>query len=152
MSIRILCVGQLKDGPERQLVDDYLDRARRIGRSLGWRDIQEIEVDAGGGREREGGRLLAKQQGATLIRLDERGEQLTSPDLSKRLARWRDNGDSIAFLIGGADGHGPDIAAKASTAIAFGVQTWPHRLVRVMLAEQIYRALSIEAGTPYHRE
>jgi 23S rRNA (pseudouridine1915-N3)-methyltransferase len=152
VSIRILCVGRLKDGPERDLVDDYIARAKKLGRQLGWRDVAEIEVEAGGGRDKEGERLLAKQDGARLIRLDERGEALTSQAFSRKLATWRDNGESVAFLIGGADGHGANLATQAPQAIAFGVQTWPHKMVRVMLAEQIYRALSIEAGTPYHRE
>jgi 23S rRNA (pseudouridine1915-N3)-methyltransferase len=156
LRIRILCVGKLKDGPERVLVDDYLARARKTGQPLGYRAVDEVEVEAGGGRDREGARLLTKHEaaspGGVLIRLDERGEVWPSIDLSKRLAKWRDAGETIDFAIGGADGHAPDVAAKARATLGFGAQTWPHRLVRVMLAEQIYRALSIEAGTPYHRE
>jgi 23S rRNA (pseudouridine1915-N3)-methyltransferase len=157
MRIRILCVGRLKDGPERQLVDDYLARAQKSGKPLGYRGIEEIEL-ASGSTEDEGARLLAKhalpkQAGGILIRLDERGEAWTSADLSKRLARWRDSGEETAdFVIGGADGTSKAVASAARHAISFGPQTWPHRLVRVMLAEQIYRALSIEAGSPYHRE
>jgi 23S rRNA (pseudouridine1915-N3)-methyltransferase len=151
MRIRILCVGRLKDGPERQLVDDYLQRAQKSGKSLGYRAVEEIEIPSSS-KDDEGTRLLAKHTGI-LIRLDERGEAWTSQDLSKRLARWRDSGEEAAsFVIGGADGTSPPIAKAARHTISFGVQTWPHRLVRVMLAEQIYRALSIEAGSPYHRE
>ncbi|MEZ5936708.1 MAG: 23S rRNA (pseudouridine(1915)-N(3))-methyltransferase RlmH [Hyphomonadaceae bacterium] len=158
MSIRILCVGRLKDGPERALVDDYLDRARKTGRALGWRDIREIEVDAGGGREREAERLVAKATASSgsgsgvLVRLDERGEQWTSEEMSRRLIKWRDAGEAVTFLIGGADGHGPAAVEAARTVLALGQQTWPHKLVRAMLAEQVYRAVSIAAGTPYHRE
>jgi 23S rRNA (pseudouridine1915-N3)-methyltransferase len=152
MRIRLLVVGRLKDGPERTLVDDYLSRAARTGKTLGYRSVDEVEVEAGGGKQAEGARLLAKSGDNLLIRLDERGEPWTSTDLSKRLARWRDQGENIDFVIGGADGTSADIAAKARAALGFGPQTWPHRLARVMLAEQIYRALSIEAGSPYHRE
>ena len=76
-----------------------------------------------------------------------------SRDLSRRLARWRDaSEEACSFVIGGADGTSPAIAAAARHTVSFGVQTWPHRLVRVMIAEQVYRALSSEAGAPYHRE
>lgn len=152
MRIRILAVGRLKDGPERALVDDYLVRAARTGKALGYRGVEEVEVEAGGGKQAEGTRLLAKAGDSLLIRLDERGEAWTSVDLSKRLARWRDSGGNVDFVIGGADGTSAEVAAKARATLGFGPQTWPHRLVRAMLAEQIYRALSIEAGSPYHRE
>lgn len=141
----------MKDGPERELVDDYVARAQKSGKQLGYRAVEEIEIPSSS-KEDEGMRLLAKHSGI-LIRLDERGEAWTSQDLSKRLARWRDAGeDAVSFVIGGADGTSPAVAAAARHTISFGVQTWPHRLVRVLIAEQIYRALSIEAGSPYHRE
>jgi 23S rRNA (pseudouridine1915-N3)-methyltransferase len=151
LRIRILCVGRMKDGPERELVDDYLARAQKSGKQLGYRAVEEIEIPSSS-KDDEGTRLLAKHSGI-LIRLDERGEAWTSQDLSKRLARWRDAGeDAVSFVIGGADGTSPAVAAAARHTISFGVQTWPHRLVRVLIAEQVYRALSIEAGSPYHRE
>lgn len=141
----------MKDGPERELVDDYLARAQKSGKQLGYRAVEEIEIPSSS-KDDEGTRLLAKHSGI-LIRLDERGEAWTSQDLSKRLARWRDAGeDAVSFVIGGADGTSPAVAAAARHTISFGVQTWPHRLVRVLIAEQVYRALSIEAGSPYHRE
>lgn len=152
MRIRILCIGRLKDGPERELVDDYVGRAQKTGKPLGYRAIEEVEL-ASSDKADEGQRLIARHGQGVLLRLDERGDAWTSQDLSKRLARWRDAGeDAASFVIGGADGTSPAIASAARHTISFGVQTWPHRLVRVMLAEQIYRALSIEAGSPYHRE
>ena len=142
----------MKDGPERELVDDYLTRVQKTGKQLGYRGVVEAELNAST-KDDEGQRLLARHGQGILIRLDERGEAWTSQDLSKRLARWRDSGeDAVSFVIGGADGTSPAIAAAAHHTISFGVQTWPHRLVRVMIAEQVYRALSIEAGSPYHRE
>ena len=152
MRIHMVCVGRLKDGPERQLVDDYLARARRIGGQLGWRDISEIEVASGGGMTREGERLLDRLGAGIVVRLDEIGRAATSEKLSADLASWRDDGREVDFIIGGADGTSEAIAARADRTISFGTLTWPHKLVRVMLAEQIYRAVSIEAGTPYHRE
>ncbi len=152
MRIRILCVGRMKDGPERELVEDYLARAQKCGKQLGYRGVEEAELNAST-KDDEGQRLLARHGQGVLIRLDERGEAWTSRDLSKRLVCWRDSGeDAVSFVIGGADGTSPAIAAAARHTISFGVQTWPHRLVRVMIAEQVYRALSIEAGSPYHRE
>lgn len=142
----------MKDGPERELVDDYLGRAQKSGKSLGYRGVEEIEIPSST-KDDEGTRLLAKHGQGVLIRLDERGENWTSQDLSKRLARWRDAGEeAVSFVIGGADGTSPAVATAARHTISFGVQTWPHRLVRVLIAEQVYRALSIEAGSPYHRE
>lgn len=142
----------MKDGPERDLVDDYLARAQKTGKQLGFRGVEEAELNAST-KEDEGQRLIARHGQGILIRLDERGEAWTSQDLSKRLARWRDSGeDAVSFVIGGADGTSPALAAASRHTISFGVQTWPHRLVRVMIAEQVYRALSIEAGSPYHRE
>jgi len=142
----------MKDGPERELVNDYVARAQKTGKPLGYRAVEEIEL-AASTREDEGQRLIARHGQGILIRLDERGEAWTSQDLSRRLARWRDAGeDALSFVIGGADGTSAELAKAARHTVSFGVQTWPHRLVRVMIAEQVYRALSIEAGSPYHRE
>ncbi len=142
----------MKDGPERQLVDDYVSRAQKTGKSLGFRAVEEVELNSSS-KDDEGQRLMARHGQGILIRLDERGEAWSSQDLSKRLARWRDAGeDAVSFVIGGADGTSSEVAKAAHHTVSFGVQTWPHKLVRVMIAEQVYRALSIEAGSPYHRE
>lgn len=152
MRIRILCIGRMKDGPERELVDDYVARAQKTGKPLGYRAVEEVEL-VSSSKDDEGQRLIARHGQGILIRLDERGEAWTSQDLSKRLARWRDAGeDAVSFVIGGADGTSAEVAKAARHTVSFGVQTWPHKLVRVMIAEQVYRALSIEAGSPYHRE
>jgi len=152
LRIRILCIGRMKDGPERALVDDYLARAEKAGKALGYRAVEEAELNSST-KEDEGKRLLTRHGAGVLVRLDERGESWTSLELSKQLAKWRDAGeDAVSFVIGGADGTSADVAKAARHSMSFGVQTWPHRLVRVMIAEQVYRALSIEAGSPYHRE
>jgi 23S rRNA (pseudouridine1915-N3)-methyltransferase len=113
----------------------------------------EVEDKRGGGMAVEG-ELLTRTipPGAVLVVLDERGKTLSSPEFAAQLAAWRDVGrQDAAFLIGGADGIDPTLRAKADLAISFGRMVWPHLLVRVMLAEQLYRAATILAGSPYHR-
>lgn len=153
MRISIIAVGRIKKGPERELFDDYIDRFRKAGRQLGFRSADLIEVDSSGALDAEADRILAKiPAGARAIRLDEFGEQFTSTAFSSFLSQERDKGLSdICFLIGGAEGYGAAVREAVPNTMAFGVQTWPHRFVRVMLAEQLYRAASLEAGLPYHK-
>src|SRR3990167_2748791 len=153
MRLQIVGVGRLKDGPERSLTDDYVSRTLPLARQLGFRGFDEHEVASGGGLEAEGARLLARiPDGANGLRLAEAGENLTSTELARRLAAWRDDGlrDTV-FLIGGAEGFSAEVRRAVPKTLAFGAQTWPHRLVRAMLAEQVYRAMTILAGTPYHK-
>jgi 23S rRNA (pseudouridine1915-N3)-methyltransferase len=155
MKIRICAIGRLRGGPEAALVDDYLGRLARTGRPLGLgpATLQEIDDRKGGGPAAEGA-LLARAipAGARVCALDERGAQMDSPDFAARLAAWRDAGAPEAvFLIGGADGLAPDLRTRADLVLSFGAMVWPHMLVRAMLAEQLYRAAAILAGTPYHR-
>ncbi len=94
----------------------------------------------------------ALPKGAKLAVMDERGKVMSSPDFARQLGDWRDRGTSdLAIVIGGADGIAPDLQQEADFALSFGKMVWPHMLVRVMLAEQLYRAASILAGAPYHR-
>lgn len=153
MRVLILAVGRLKSGPERDLVDEYIKRVQPLARQLGYREISEIEVSSGGGLEAEALRLLEKiPAGAHVFRLDEFGKAQTSVAFSNTLVQLKDQGvPTIVFLIGGAEGYGQAVRDKHTRTLALGPQTWPHKLVRVMLAEQVYRALSIEANTPYHK-
>lgn len=156
MRLHLCAVGRLRAGPERALIDDYLKRLDRTGRALGLGPSAEHEVEdrKGGGMEAEAA-LLARAcpAGAVRVMLDERGMLLPSPDFAQRLARWRDDGaQDVAFFIGGADGLAPALRAEADLTLSFGAMVWPHALVRVMLAEQLYRAATILAGSPYHRE
>jgi 23S rRNA (pseudouridine1915-N3)-methyltransferase len=153
MRLQIVGVGRLKDGPERSLTDDYLGRSQPLARQLGFRALEEHEVASGGGLEAEGARLISRiPEGAKCLRLDEAGENLTSTELARRLGMWRDEGlRETVFFIGGAEGFSPEVRRLVPKTLAFGAQTWPHRLVRAMLTEQIYRALTILAGTPYHK-
>lgn len=153
MKLTLLTVGRLKRGPERDMIDAYLKRVKPLARQLGYRDVTEVEVVSGGGRDAEADRILAKiPEGAAVLRLDEHGKALMSVEFSRFLAKRRDQGvPEMVFLIGGAEGYGERVRQAATETLAFGPQTWPHRLVKVMLVEQVYRALSIEAGSPYHK-
>ena len=156
LRVRIAAVGRLPArAPESPLIADYLSRFAQAGRPLGLgpAEIAEVEDRRGGGKPAEAA-LLARQipAGAAVIALDERGRQLSSPDFAALLARLRDDGQADAvFLIGGADGLDPELRDRASHSLSFGAMVWPHMLVRVMLAEQLYRAATILAGAPYHR-
>ena len=116
--------------------------------------MEIVEVDARGrGKAAEGEALSARMEGAYLIACDEHGRQRRSVEFADHLAALRDRGERrLAFVVGGADGLDQAFLNAAPETLAFGPQTWPHALVRVLLAEQIYRALSILAGGPYHRE
>jgi 23S rRNA (pseudouridine1915-N3)-methyltransferase len=155
MKLHLCAVGRLRAGPERVLVDDYLQRLERTGRPLGLGPVTEHEVEdrKGGGMAAEGVLLSrAIPEGAALCVLDERGKVLSSPEFAETLAAWRDGGrQDAAFVIGGADGVDPSLRGRADLVISFGRMVWPHMLVRVMLAEQLYRAATILAGSPYHR-
>ncbi|MCH2078335.1 MAG: 23S rRNA (pseudouridine(1915)-N(3))-methyltransferase RlmH [Rhodobacteraceae bacterium] len=155
MRVTVCAVGRLRGGPERDLIEDYVQRFERTGRSLGLTQLQIIEVE-----DRKGGGMAAEAvllrkaipKGATLCCLDERGKLISSPDFSGKLAQWRDSGaQDVAFVIGGADGIDPAFRAEADFALSFGKMVWPHMLARLMLTEQLYRAASILAGSPYHR-
>ncbi|WP_226783143.1 23S rRNA (pseudouridine(1915)-N(3))-methyltransferase RlmH [Oceaniglobus trochenteri] len=155
MRVHICAVGRLRSGPERALVDDYLTRFDRTGRALalGPATMAEVEDKKGGGMAAEAALLArAVPTGALICVLDERGRRFSSPEFADQLATWRDQGRSdLAFVIGGADGLAPDFRAGADAALSFGAMVWPHMLVRVMLAEQLYRAASILSNGPYHR-
>ena len=156
MRILIAAVGRLRDGPEAALSADYMARAANAGRRIGFKsiDLTEVEGKPPGDMRAEGASLLrATPDDARKILLDERGDEWTSRQLAEKLARWRDGGLACAaFWIGGADGVSQTIKDQADDRLAFGRQTWPHRLVRVMICEQIYRAVMILCANPYHRD
>ncbi|WP_299954661.1 23S rRNA (pseudouridine(1915)-N(3))-methyltransferase RlmH [uncultured Roseobacter sp.] len=156
MRVHIIAVGRLRAGPQKDLIDDYLQRFDRTGRALGLGPARVVEVDdrKGGGMAGEAALIRrAIPAGAVVTVMDERGRQETSPAFAQRLAGWRDAGrGDLALVIGGADGIDPGLRAEADLALSFGKMVWPHMLVRVMLTEQLYRAASILAGAPYHRD
>jgi 23S rRNA (pseudouridine1915-N3)-methyltransferase len=155
MRVHICAVGRLRKGPERELYDDYQTRFDRTGRALALGPAQLIEVEdkKGGGMPAEAALLeRAIPSGSLICVLDERGKVQSSPEFADMLGQWRDQGrQDVAFVIGGADGIDPVLRARADAALSFGKMVWPHMLVRVMLAEQLYRAASILSGGPYHR-
>jgi len=150
MKLIILAVGKGRNAPEQALVNDWLSRIPQGG------DMVEVESRLPAGparREDEAARLLSHLPAATpLVACDPRGRDTSSEALAAMIGRWRDSGmTSACFAIGGADGHGDALLARAEARIAFGSATWPHMLFRAMLAEQLYRATTILAGHPYHR-
>ena len=155
MKVHICAVGRLRAGPERALLDDYLTRFDKTGRALGLGPVcvHEVEDKKGGGMPAEAAlleRVIPK--GAVIVVMDERGKVIKSPDFADKIGAWRDEGrGDLAFVIGGADGLDPGLRAKADFKLSFGAMVWPHMLARVMLSEQLYRAASILAGSPYHR-
>ena len=155
MRLRILAIGRLRKGPEKDLIEDYISRFNRSGCPLGLGPVEltELEDNKGGGKGAEAALLLkAIGQSAMVIALDERGTLQSSPDFAVHLAQIRDAAPSeLVFVIGGADGLDPAVLQRAQSRLSFGKMVWPHMLVRVMLTEQLYRAASILAGGPYHR-
>jgi 23S rRNA (pseudouridine1915-N3)-methyltransferase len=136
--LHLIARGKIGRSPEAELVERYLKR-------IGWpTKLTELSERAS----------LPPSQGATIsVLLDEKGKALSSTELAGRLEQWRDNGTREArFVIGAADGHSQDERKSADLLLSFGPATWPHLLVRAMLAEQLFRATSILANHPYHRE
>ncbi len=148
-TVHIIAVGRIKPGPLKDLISDY---QKRIGWNL---RLHEIDIrDAGPQQQvRENQAVFAAlPDGATVFCLDERGKTMKSADFSRMIQTEFDDGRDVAFVIGGADGLLDTVRGRAKHLIAFGMMTWPHQLVRVMLVEQLYRAQQIVAGHPYHRE
>jgi 23S rRNA (pseudouridine1915-N3)-methyltransferase len=159
MRLIVAAIGRLKAGPERELAERFRDRVAKAGRAVGLRDIEIVEI-----RESKAAdtarRVLEESialaniipERAVVVALDETGENLDSGSFTGVLRSWRDAGRPAAvFCIGGADGLGEDVRRRADLTLAFGTATWPHQLVRIMLMEQLYRAVTILAGHPYHR-
>jgi 23S rRNA (pseudouridine1915-N3)-methyltransferase len=153
--VAVAAIGRLGRSPEALLARDWAERATASGRSLGLGPVEILEIEPRKpGKQAEGEALLeAAGQGAYVVACDERGEVFRSRDFAARIAKLRDQGERrLVFLIGGADGLSDEVKAAARAKLAFGPQTWPHALARAMLSEQIYRAVTILAGSPYHRD
>ena len=155
MRITLLAVGRLRKSPELALIDDYLDRFAKTGRGLGLPPVQLVEVEdkRGGGMAAEAALLdRVIPSDAALVTLDERGQMLTSPEFADRIAGFRDQARDIAFVIGGADGLDPALKRDAMLQLRLSSFTLPHALAQLVLCEQLYRAVSLLRGHPYHRE
>jgi 23S rRNA (pseudouridine1915-N3)-methyltransferase len=139
MLLHIIARGRIGRGPEAELTERYLSR-------ISW-PTRVTELSE------RGGRLPPAPPASVTVVLDERGASLASTSLAEKLGRWRDDGvREVRFVIGAADGHDAALRESADLLLGFGRATWPHLLARAMLAEQLYRATSILAGHPYHRE
>lgn len=154
MKLAIAAIGRAGRGPEAALADDYAARATAAGRALGLGPLDLIDLEPRKpGKAPEAELLLAAAEGAHLIACDERGKTYSSRAFADHIARLRDQGERrLVFVIGGADGLDASVLDAARSTLAFGPQTWPHALARAMLAEQLYRAVTILAGSPYHRD
>jgi 23S rRNA (pseudouridine1915-N3)-methyltransferase len=159
LRLLLIGVGRLKGGPERELFERYFKRLGGLARTIGIASVDLREIEEGRARRPEDRRaeearliLADLPKGATLALLDERGAALTSAQWAAEIGGARDGAaPAYALVIGGPDGLDPSLREKAQRILSFGAVTWPHQLVRVMAAEQLYRSLSILAGHPYHR-
>ena len=159
MRIVVATVGRLKRGAEAELAQRYFERAVKSGRGIGLRSLDIVEIAESRARDAQR-RMLEESialaniipERAAIVLLDPRGDALDSNAFAKRLRGWNEGGRDVAFVIGGPDGLAPTLSQRATLHLAFGPLTWPHQLVRVMLLEQIYRAITIMSGHPYHRE
>lgn len=151
MRLWLAAVGRARGDPARALYDDY---AGRLSWPLTLREVEVKKRLPPDELKRQEAELLlaAIPAGSTVVALDERGASLGSEAFARKLEGWRDGGaGDIAFLIGGADGHGEAVRRRADLLLSLGAMTWPHMLVRALIAEQLYRAQCILSGHPYHR-
>jgi 23S rRNA (pseudouridine1915-N3)-methyltransferase len=160
LRLSIAAIGRLKTGPEKLMADDYAKRIEVLGRKAGltslkigeWAESQQQNAKQ---RMDDEAQILwsAVPASATTLVLDERGKSLSSEDFATKIRKYADSGvNDLVFMIGGPDGHAPQTRDKANDLIALGPMVWPHRLVRIMLLEQIYRSVTIMVNHPYHRQ
>ena len=159
MLIRIAAIGRLKRGPLADLAEDYRKRVAQQGRGLGVTGCEIAEAEAkrglaGAALMAAEGDLLRRQipPQAVVIAPDERGTSEPSPAFAERLGGYLQTSRPLCFLIGGADGLEPTLRDEADHRLALGAMTWPHMMARVLVLEQIYRAVSILTNHPYHRD
>ncbi|PLX37878.1 MAG: 23S rRNA (pseudouridine(1915)-N(3))-methyltransferase RlmH [Hyphomicrobiales bacterium] len=160
MRIVVSAVGRLKAGAERDLCDRYRDRADKAGRALGFTavDTRETAESRASRTEQRGSEeataLLSNlPEGTFVVALDETGKTMTSRAFADRLSGLRDRSiPEVRFLIGGADGHGDAARQRADLMLSLGPMTYPHQIARALILEQVYRAITILAGHPYHRD
>lgn len=146
MRLRVVSVGRDRSHLFEPAVQEYVTRLRRH------HDLELVELKEQGSREKEGELLLEKvSPREVLVCLDERGKLLASPELAERLGRWRDESREVVFAIGGDEGHGDAVRKRADLVWSLSKLVLPHRLARVVVVEQLYRAFTILRGEPYHK-
>lgn len=157
MHVSVHAVGRMKAGPERELADRFFSRFAKAGPSVGLdfvgvTETAESRASSAEERRRDEAQRLLTRGDAALVILDERGKNIGSESLARRISRFSEDGSkNLVFAIGGPDGHDGVLREQADLVLSFGELTWPHQLVRVMLAEQLYRVATILTGHPYHR-
>ncbi len=159
MKIHIIAIGRMKAGPEQELLSRYIGRLANMGRARGLTDVILREFAESPGKtaaerkRKEAQNLIAAlPEGAMMVVLDESGGSLASGKFAAEMGRWADQGTAhLAFVLGGPDGLDRQIVDKAQRVLSLGPMTWPHQLARILLAEQLYRAMAIMSGHPYHR-
>jgi 23S rRNA (pseudouridine1915-N3)-methyltransferase len=159
MRISVFAVGRMKSGPERELADRYFGRLKKTGVPLGLEfssvtEIVESRAQQAELRKQEESAhvLKALDTGGVLVLLDERGKTMSSETFASSIERFRDDGKrQLLLAIGGPDGHDAALRDRADLVLALGAMTWPHQIVRILIAEQLYRATTILSGHPYHR-
>jgi 23S rRNA (pseudouridine1915-N3)-methyltransferase len=156
--LTVIAVGRMKAGPERDLAERYRERVGALARQQGFSATELVEVPesrarrADDRRREEAASILDRAGGAVVVAFDERAASLSSEAFAARIGAWRDAGHgAVALVIGGPDGLDETIRKKADLVVSFGQLTLPHQLVRILVVEQVYRALTILAGHPYHR-
>lgn len=160
MKIEVIAVGKLKAGPERELVARYAERLKGIGRAIAFDGPRLVEIGESQARrdldrKTEEAQAIAAHvpEAYRAVLFDERGTSLDSAGFARILGEWRDSGaPGVSFVIGGADGLDPSLRERAALVIGFGKMTMPHQIIRALVLEQLYRAATILAGHPYHRE
>ncbi len=159
MDLSILAIGRMKSGPEQELFETYLKRSQKSGRQLGFGgphilQFAESRAKTTQMRKKEEAETLLSAAGSGfVIALDENGKDISSPDFAAILRQQADNGEKqLSIAIGGPDGHGSELMQRANLTLRLGKMTWPHQIARILLAEQVYRAMTILSGHPYHRQ
>jgi 23S rRNA (pseudouridine1915-N3)-methyltransferase len=160
MKLKISTIGKLKSGPEQDLFSRYLTRSRKIGLQLGFsaillQEFPESRNPSASRRKQQEAELLFSTagKGGVIVAFDENGKDLSSPQFSRYLGNELDCGTKeLVLALGGPDGLDSELLARAKSTLRFGRMTWPHQLARILLAEQLYRAMTILSGHPYHRQ
>ena len=159
MKLTISAIGKMKSGPEQELFSRYLTRAKSIGAGIGFPNVSLVEYSESKSsntsirKDQEADLILAGSGQAIILAFDENGKDYSSQQFSSLLANYRDDSTpNMVFALGGPDGHGDALLKKAKLTIRLGKMTWPHQIARILLIEQIYRAMTIMSGHPYHRE